>query len=176
MLETLPRFETERHEKRKRWGKRKKKDRSRSKSREKEGEERKRGHERSSPYPRQIRRVASGEGTDRDSDTSEENERLNEAERGVRKAQENLEKEKKKIFKQRRIRTSTPRIFNDDELDLTLKELRFERGKEEESGARRKVRRLKKGSCSSSLGDDSLQIVGQPLVKGISKQKSSEKT
>ena len=37
------------------------------------------------------------------------------------------------------------------------------------------MRRLKKGSCSSSLGDDSLQFVGQPLVKGSSKQQSSEK-
>ena len=99
---------------------------------------------------------------------------MKEAEREVRKAQENLEKEKKKILKQRRIRTSAPRVFNDDELDKTLKELRFERGKEEESGARRKVRRLKKGSCSSSLGDDSL-FAGQPLVKGSSKQQSSEK-
>ena len=45
-----------------------KKERLRSKSREKEGEERNRGHERS-PYPRPIRRVASGdrEVTDRDS-------------------------------------------------------------------------------------------------------------
>ena len=70
-----------------------KKDRSRSKSREREGEERKRGRERSSPYPRQIRRVASGEVTDKDSDALEENESLKEAEREVRKAQENLEME-----------------------------------------------------------------------------------
>ena len=59
-----------------------KKNRSRSKSREKEGEERKRGRERS-PYPRPIRRVASGdrEGTDRDSDSSQEHGSLKEAER-----------------------------------------------------------------------------------------------
>ena len=36
------------------------------------------------------------------------------------------------------------------------------------------MRRLKQGSCSSSLGDDSL-FAGQPLVKGSSKQQSSEK-
>ena len=59
-----------------------------------------------------------------------------------------------------------PRVFNDDELDKTLKELRFERRKEEEYGARRKVRRLKKGSCSTSFG--------KPPVKGGSKQQSSE--
>ena len=35
------------------------------------------------------------------------------------------------------------------------------------------MRRLKKGSCSSSLGDDSL-FAGQPLVKGSSKQLSSD--
>ena len=44
-----------------------------------------------------MRRVASGdrEGTDRDSDESQENVNLKEAERELRKAQEKLEKEKK---------------------------------------------------------------------------------
>ena len=83
------------------------KERSRSKSREKDEEGKKRGRERS-PYPRQtIRRLASGdrEGTDRDSDSSQEHVSLKEAERELRRAQEKVEKEKKEISKQRRIRT-----------------------------------------------------------------------
>ena len=61
---------------------------------------------------------------------------LREAERELRKAQEKVEKEKKKIFKQRRIRTATSRIFDEDELELTVRELaRLEREKAEESGA-----------------------------------------
>ena len=60
-------------------------------------------------------------------------------------------------------------------MELTVRELsKLEREKEEESGAKKKVRRLKKGSCSSSLGDG-LLFAGQPLVKGSSKQQSSEK-
>ena len=60
-------------------------------------------------------------------------------------------------------------------MELTVRELaRLEREKSEESGAKKRVRRLKQGSCSSSVGDDSL-IAGQPLVKGSSKQISSER-
>ena len=100
---------------------------------------------------------------------------LKEAERELRRAQEKVEKEKKKISKQRRIKTSSSRIFDDDEMELTVRELaRLEREKSEESGAKKRVRRLKQGSCSSSVGDDSL-FAGQPLVKGSSKQQSSEK-
>ena len=99
---------------------------------------------------------------------------LKEAERELRRAQEKLDKEKKKVSKQRRIKTSSSRIFNDEEMELTVRELaRLEREKSEESGAKKRVRRLKQGSCSSSLGDDSL-IAGQPLVKGSSNQLSSD--
>ena len=70
---------------------------------------------------------------------------------------------------------SSSRIFDDYEMELTVRELaRLERDKSEESGAKKRVRRLKQGSCSSSVGDDSL-FAGQPLVKGSSKQQSSEK-
>ena len=98
---------------------------------------------------------------------------LKEAERELRRAQEKVEKEKKKISKQRRIKTSSSRIFDEDEMELTVRELaRLERGKSEESGTRKRVRRLNRSSCSYSVGDDSL-IAGQPLVKGSSKQLSS---
>ena len=152
----------------------------RSKNREGEEERKKRGRERS-PYPREtIRRLASGDKqeTDRDSDSSEEQLSLREAERDLRKAQERVEKEKKKISKQRRIRTVNSRIFDDEELESEIARLERETvRKSEESGARRRVRRVKKGStvsCSSSLRDDS-SINGRPLVKGSSKQLSSEK-
>ena len=57
---------------------------------------------------------------------------LKEAERELRRAQEKVEKEKKKISKQRRIKTSSPRIFDDDEMELTVRELaRLEREKSE---------------------------------------------
>ena len=96
----------------------------------------------------------------------------------MRKAQERVEKEKKKISKARRIRTVNSGIFEDEELELQLARLERETvRKSEESGARRKVRRVKKGSpvsSSSSLRDDS-SINGRPLVKGSCKQYSSQK-
>ena len=90
----------------------------------------------------------------------------------MRKAQERVEKEKKKISKARRIRTVNSGIFEDEELELQL--ARLER---ETVGARRKVRRVKKGSpvsSCSSLRDDS-SINRRPLVKGSCKQYSSQK-
>ena len=88
----------------------------------------------------------------------------------MRKAQERVEKEKKKISKARRIRTVNSGIFEDEELELQLARLERETvRKSEESGARRKVRRVKKGSpvsSSSSLRDDS-SINGRPLGNNI---------
>ena len=82
------------------------------------------------------------------------------------KAQEKLDKEKKKVSKQRRIKTSSSRIFNDEEMEMTVRELaRLDKEKSEEIGSKKRVRRLKKESCSLSLGDDSL-FAEQPLVKG----------
>ena len=69
---------------------------------------------------------------------------LKEAERELRKAQERVEKEKKKISKQRRVKTTSSRVFENDELELTVRELaRLERGKSEKSVTRKRVRRLK---------------------------------
>ena len=75
------------------------KERSRSKSREKDEEGKKRRRERS-PYHRQtIRRLASGdrEGTDRDLYSSQEYVSLKEAERELRRAQENWTRRKRKF-------------------------------------------------------------------------------
>ena len=74
-------------------------EKSRSRSRDKEVEGNKRGREKS-PYPRHhVRRVASGdrEDTDRDTDESQENFDLKEAERERRKAQEKVDREKKNV-------------------------------------------------------------------------------
>ena len=57
-------------------------------------------------------------------------------------------------------------------MELTVRELaRFKRENSEESGARRRVRRVKKGS---PVRDDS-SINGRPLVKGSSNHYSSQK-
>ena len=53
-------------------------------------------------------------------------------ERELRKAQKKVEKEKKRITKQRRIKTTSSRIFDDEEMELTVRELaRLEREKSE---------------------------------------------
>ena len=65
---------------------------------------------------------------------------LREAERDLKKALERVEKEKKKISKQRRIRTVNSRIVDDEELELELARLERETvRKSEESGDRRKL-------------------------------------
>ena len=57
---------------------------------------------------------------------------------------------------------------------MTVRELaRLDKEKSEEIGSKKRVRRLKKESCSLSLGDDSL-FAEQPLVKGHSKKLSSD--
>ena len=85
-----------------------------------------------------------------------------------------MDREKNKCVKQRRIKSSSSRIFTDEEMEMTVKELaRLEKEKSEEIGSRRRVRRLKKESCPLSPGEASL-FAEQPLVKGHSKKLSSE--
>ena len=93
-----------------------------------------------------------------------------------------MDREKKKSLKQRRLKSSSDsrsvRIFTDEEMEMTVKELaRLEKEKSEENWSRRKVRGLKKKqrnyseSCPLSPGEASL-FAEQPLMKGHSKELS----
>ena len=95
-----------------------------------------------------------------------------------------MDREKKNSLKQRRLKSSSDsrsaRIFTDEEMEMTVKELaRLEKEKSEENGSRRRVRRLKKKqrnyseSCPLFLGEDSL-FADQQLVKEHSKKLSTK--
>ena len=95
----------------------------------------------------------------------------------MKKAQERVEKEKKKANKARRIRTVTSGIFEDEDLELQLARLERETVRKSENSGRRKLRRVRKGSLvssSSSQRADS-SINGQPSVMGSCNNYSSKK-
>ena len=103
---------------------------------------------------------------------------MKEAERILKKAQERVEKEKKKANKARRISTVTSGIFEDEDLELQLARLERESVRKSENSGRRNVRRVRKGSLvssSSSQRADS-SIKGQPSVMGSCNNYSSKKS
>ena len=72
----------------------------------------------------------------------------------MKKAEERVEKEKKKANKARRIRTVTSGIFEDEDLELQLARLERETLRKSEDSGRRKVRRVRKGSLVSSSSSE----------------------
>ena len=116
-------------------------DRTRSKSRESEDTRAKKKGREQSPHP--IGRVHSENpaGTDRDSDdSSDSQEELKKTERILQKATEEVEKQRKKVKKARRIKTKTATassIFQEEDLEYQLATMERESLRKENTCGRR---------------------------------------
>ena len=69
----------------------------------------------------------------------------------MKKAQERVEKEKKKANKARRIRTVNSGIFEDEDLELQLARLERETVRKSEESGRRKMKKVRKRKPSEQF-------------------------